>query len=301
MNSCVLKVLPFFALAGSFASGFASPLGSRLLSLVPPGCEIVAGFENISDPARSGRLLLTTHNNRMDLDDWQALAGVDHNRIFNEIIEASTASSGGVLTEHLLLVAGHFEGERIFRSAEQNGSERIGQLGHPALAVKPFAREKNEMTDLRWLVIIDNRIALFGSPTLIQRALQRYGNHYVPDPILEERLSQLRSDVTSWNVLVLSRMPFKDILFAQPDSPWAHLLEDADLVMVGTHFGRKVRWISPSTPGAAGNRATLPARPHSSRVSLPGRPPLKSIRTVRFCHRSRVWRWKRSACQAQLS
>ena len=73
------KLLFTLALTTVFAgSGFASPLNSKLLSLVPPGAEIVAGFENYPALHGHGQLLLTTHNNRLVLDDWQALAGVDN-------------------------------------------------------------------------------------------------------------------------------------------------------------------------------------------------------------------------------
>src|SRR4051812_22550434 len=79
-------------------TGFASPLSSRLLPLVPPGAEIVAGFENHRDSNSRGRLLLTTHNNRLDLDDWQSLTGVDSKRVFDEVVEVAAAPSGGALS-----------------------------------------------------------------------------------------------------------------------------------------------------------------------------------------------------------
>jgi len=77
MRPLVLKGFFTVALTAFFAgSGLASPLSSKLLPLVPSGAEIVAGFENHPTPDSHGRLLLTTHNNRLDLDDWQALTGL---------------------------------------------------------------------------------------------------------------------------------------------------------------------------------------------------------------------------------
>ena len=76
MRPLVLKGLIAVALTGIFAGyGFASPLSGSLLSLVPAGAQIVAGFDNRPGPSGHGRLLLTTHNNRLDLDDWQAVDG----------------------------------------------------------------------------------------------------------------------------------------------------------------------------------------------------------------------------------
>lgn len=229
-------------LTSAFATpGFASPLGSRLLPLVPPGAEIVAGFQNPHDPTLAGHLLLTTHSNRLDLDDWQALTGVDNKRIFDEAIEVAASPSGGILTEHLLLVGGLFDRERIYAAAEQNGAERTEYQGQPVLLIKPFAREAGDMQVTRWLVILDNRTGIFGTPFMVQKTLIRYANHAVPDSILEERLSQLRPDVGSWNVLVPSPKATRNIRFRQPQSAWARLQEDSEVLMVGARFGPRIR------------------------------------------------------------
>ena len=227
----------------AFWAGFAlaSPLSSKLLPLVPAGAEIVAGFENHPSPYAHGRLLLTTHNNRLDLDDWQALAGVDNNRIFDEIIEVAASPATGHLSEHLLLVAGRFDRERIFRSAELNGAGSTEIEGQRILLIQPFARERGDMLDTRWLVILDNHIGILGTPWLVEQALRRYANHSVPDSVLEERLTLLRPDVTSWNVIVESPRTVKSINFAQQNSPWAQLQQDADVLMVGARFGANIR------------------------------------------------------------
>jgi len=222
-------------------SGFASPLNSKLLSLVPPGVEIVAGFENHPAGNRPGRLLLVTHNDRLDLDDWQALAGVDSKRRIDEVIEVAAASSTGRLTEHLLLVAGSFDKERIFNAAELNGAERTGYQGESVMLIKPFAREQAEMLDTRWLVILNNRIAMLGTESMVQRALYRYATHPDIDMPLMERLSQLRPDVTSWNVLLVSAMANGNLIIKQKDCPLTRLLEGAEVLMVGARFGPKVR------------------------------------------------------------
>jgi hypothetical protein len=227
------------ALAAGAVVGSASPASFKLVPLVPEGCEVVAGFENGHDPYSSGRLLLTTHNNRLDLDDWQALAGVDNQRAFDEIVEAAS-HSGGQLKEHLLLVAGHFDGERIYRSLERNGARTTRFDGLKIILIEPFARERGDMFETRWLVILNDQIAMFGTPAIVQNALGRYVNHAVPDPVLLERLSQLRPDITSWNVLVAPPMA-RNTNFARTHGAWARLMEDTELLMVGARFGPKIR------------------------------------------------------------
>src|SRR5579864_8655459 len=154
--------------------GLASPLNSKLLPLVPGGAEIVAGFENHSGPGHHGRLLLTTHNNRVDLDDWQALTGADSRRVYEEVIEVAASNVEGRLAEHLLLVAGRFDRERIFHSLQENGAKSTEYQEQPILLIAPFSRERGDMLDTRWLVILDNRIGMLGTPALVQQALRRY-------------------------------------------------------------------------------------------------------------------------------
>jgi hypothetical protein len=241
------KGLSVVALASIFAgSGYGSPLSSRLLPLVPPGAEIVAGFENRPSPDAHGRLLLTTHNNRLDLEDFQSLTGVDSKRVFEEVIEVAASPTGEFLSEHMLLVAGRFDRERIFGSMQLNGARNMNFLGERVLIVDPLSRERGDMLDTRWFLILDNRTAIFGTPWLVEKAVRRNAQHAVADAVLEGRLSLLRRDVTSWNILVGSGSRQKNIKFRQAYTEWAQLQEDADVLMVAARFGSKVRvdfWI----------------------------------------------------------
>ncbi len=242
MRPVVLKGFLTVALTAFFSgSGWASPLSSPLLALVPPGSQVVAGFDNHPGPHLHGRLLLTTHNNRLDLDDWQALTGADTRRVFDEVVEVAAAPDGTALSEHLLIVAGRFDRERIFGSLKENGAETLEYGGIEIVLVKPLARERGDMLDDRWLAILDNRTGLFGTPWLVQQALRRAADHAVPDSILEERLSLLRRDVTSWNVLAGSPTSAENVTFMQPRGAWAQLQQDADVLMVAARFGTKIR------------------------------------------------------------
>lgn len=234
----------FFAVASAAAfalSASASSWNHPLLALVPPGSQVVAGFENHSAPHAHGRLLLTTHNNRLDLDDWQSLTGVDSKRIFEQVIEVASAPDGKDLSEHVLLVAGRFDRHRIFRSLTENGALTMAYQGIEIVVVKPLARERGDMLDDRWLAILDDRTGIFGTPWLVQQALRRSAAHALPDPILEERLSLLRRDVTSWNILLSSPDTARNVSFRQPHSAWAQLQQDADVMTVAARFGPKIR------------------------------------------------------------
>ena len=218
----------------------ASPTSSKLLYLVPPGAQIVAGFENYHDEHHHGQLLLTTRNNRLDLADWQAMAGVDHRRAFQEIIEVASSERGGHLPEHLLLVAGRFDRDTIFHSLLINGATEREYQGHTVILVEPFAREKGIVIGTRWLIILDDSVALFGTPGIVIGALNRFARHADVDMVLRERLSQLPRDVSSWNVLSSLPGARTEYTTAQPASPWSRFLDGAEVLIVGARFGEKI-------------------------------------------------------------
>lgn len=220
-------------------SSFGSPLNNRLLALVPPGSDVVVAFENHLNA--HGQLLLATRADRLDLQDWQALTGVDSKRVFDEVVEAAASPFGGGLSEHVVLIEGHFDKEVIFKSAEAGGAQRSICEGETVMAIKPFAREQGDMVDTRWLAILNNRIGIFGTQWMVEQALKRYASHADIDMPLMERLSQLRSDVTSWSVLVAPRDTSRTYQVAQVSSPWTRFMEDAEVLMVGVRFSSKVR------------------------------------------------------------
>ena len=241
MGSVCKPIYALVLLVGSAIPSLASPLNSKLLSLVPSGVGIAAGFENYADPHRHGQMLLSMHSNRLDLADWLSISGVDTKRSLDEGIEIASASEeGGLLTEHLLLVVGKFDRSRIFRSVELNGAQRSESAGEPVMIIQPFTREKEEMQDVRWLLILDNRIGMLGTPFLVKQALLRYHTHADADQDLVEKLSQLPHDVSSWNVLVCPAAERPNI-YMHAGSRWSGLVENSDVLMVGTRFGSKIR------------------------------------------------------------
>ena len=230
---CIAFVLISVAVRGS-----ASPVASKLLALVPERAQIVAGIEDPHNPESKGRLLLVTHSSNLDFNDWIALTGVDPHRQTDEVIEVAASSTEGELHEHLLLVAGQFDRERIFHAALQNGASMAEYHGQALLVVEPFVRERQQISASRWMAVLDDHTTIFGSPALVRQALDRYLNRLEPDPPLLKRLSRLHADVNSWNVLVMSApMLARHVAPGQLHAAWTHILDGADELTIGIHYG----------------------------------------------------------------
>jgi hypothetical protein len=226
------------------AHAFAgSPAKDRLLRLVPVNADIVAGIEDPHHNDQSGRLLIVTHNDDADLRDWIALAGlVDERQQVDKLIEAAASSPRGELSEHLLLVGGSFHGGATLQAAASAGGVRRGYKGITIVELKPSAREQQETRDTRWLAMLDDNTALFGSPVMVQKALDRYLSSAPADAQLVKRMSGLRPDVNCWSILTMpGRMMAAHVLPSVLDEASAALLRRVTSLSISVHYGSKDR------------------------------------------------------------
>jgi hypothetical protein len=244
MSSPARKSVYGFVLAASLATvnASASPTDSPLLHLVPSGAELVAGIADPGTPITGGRLLIVTVNNNRDLDDCLALLGVNDERTIEEVVTVASSSGQGDLNDHLLLAAGHFDSVRIFRAAIENGATRTMYDGTGLVVVRPFTREQQQMSQVRWLAILNERTLVFGVPSLVAKALDRHHRRDPTDPDLLQHLGQLHSDVNSWSVIAMAPERLNEHLapYALPQS-WTSIFKDANEVVVGIHYGHVAR------------------------------------------------------------
>ena len=229
----------------------ASPPGGdpRLLSLVPPGAEIVAGLtwgQQLS-------YMVLTRTNTADLADLESISGVDPTRVIWCALVVAASGSRGFLSEHSLIVSGHFDFRHIFKAAVQNGAVESEYRGISFLSIPPLKRDEGISNDVRWLAVIDSQIVVFGSVLMVQEELTRYLARSAADVSLIERFSRLRSSDQSWFVLnsaahrnenIRRTLASLDPVLGQPDHA------DHELIL-GIHFGRRVDIEYEETPRSA--------------------------------------------------
>jgi hypothetical protein len=247
----------------------SSPAEDRLLRLVPANAEIVAGIEDPHHRDQSGRLLIVTHSNNVDLEDWRTLAGVDDRQEVDKLIQVALSSPRGALSEHLLLLQGSFNGRFILDSAERNGGVPSSYQGVRVVILAPFARERQEMPDTRWLAIAGDGTVIFGTPAPVKSALERYVSQSGADGHLIQRLRDLKPDVNCWSMLTMPGAVLTSHLRAGVlDETGSTLLRR---VAVGVHYGSKERvdfaFSADSPQVATALAASLGAQPHLLQVA----------------------------------
>jgi hypothetical protein len=253
-NVLLTALVPFLAVAVTSA---VTP-DSRLLPLVPPGAQFVAGMSASSAPSQPASYLVATRNNTVDFRDFISLSGVDDSRIIRQLVMVAAADDKGMLTQHSLLASGHFDQARIFKGAVENGADVSEFKGIPVLVLQPLERDHSTFNDVRWLAVIESDIAVFGTVTMVRQELDRHLAHSVADPALMQKLARLRRDDATWCVLAAFVHNYEtrralgslDPMLADP----AH---DGDAFQFGIHFGRQVEFEYEITPAStAGTRIT---------------------------------------------
>ena len=194
LNLLLAGIVPFIAIA----TGVAVPLDQKLLSLVPPGVELVTGIASLKSPVPRGIVFLSTRYTRLDYNDFFALTGVDSSRRISQVLLTDSPSR---LDRHGLLAIGNFDQARIYKSATDGGAHLIDYRGFPVVRIEPFAREKAVSDQDRWLAILGTKILLFGAFDMVHQAIDRYLNGSTPDPALAHRIARLRHADATWSVL----------------------------------------------------------------------------------------------------
>jgi len=270
---CGRKGLPTmffpFILGGITAAASPDP---RLLSLVPPGAQLVAGISAPSIQEQPDNFVLMTHNNTVDMEDFFALTGADNERTIHQIVFVSATSTDGQLNEHSLLVSGHFDQLHVFKSAAEGGAAVADYRSVPILVIRPLARERGTLHDVRWLAILDSRVLVFGTIASTRLEVDRYLEHSRTDEALLRRLTHLRSRDQTWCVLSapvrnLSLPTWGREIYAVLDKlnpELADLVQSGDELEFGLHYGRRVEFEYELTSAST---AVKRVRPNSLRQS----------------------------------
>jgi hypothetical protein len=237
-----LPILFFPFIFVGMAAAAASP-DLKLLSLVPPGAQLVAGISAPSTQGQPDNFVLITHSNSVDLEDFYALSGADGTRIIHQIVFVAIAFNQGPLSEHSLLVSGHFDQPRLFRSAADGGAAVMSYRSIPVLEIQPFARERNTFNDARWLAVLDSNILVFGTIAATRLELDRYLGANPTDPSLSRHLAHLRSKDEIWCVLSApTRNDDIHRVLAALNPRLADLAQSGEAFEFGIHYGRRVEF-----------------------------------------------------------
>jgi hypothetical protein len=235
----ILAKLLFLFLSVEMLS--AAPPDSKLLSLVPPGTQLMAGVSNPTPAGKPESFLLMSPKNLIDRADFMSLAGVDDSKVIRQMIFVAGGDDVRGFKEHSILMSGHFDQARIFKAAIDNGAASNEYRGFQVLVQPPFERELGTFKDVRWLAVVDSNLALFGTKVSVQQELDRYLARSIGDPSLMQKVARLRRDDATWSVLATFKCSDAiEHALGSLDPNLANLVHGGSPFQIGVHYGKKV-------------------------------------------------------------
>jgi hypothetical protein len=213
----------------------------KLIALVPPSAQLISGITALPHEPQPDRFVLLTHNNAVDLQDLLALYGADGSRTIQQVVFVAIADRDGELREHSLLVSGHFDQARIYKSASESGAILTRYRGIPVLETQPFVRERNSFNHVRWLAVLDSNVLVFGTIPTLRQELDRYSDHRAPDSSLINRLARLRSKDQTWTLLsAATRNAEVRGLLSTLDPELTEIVQSGRALEFGLHYSRRI-------------------------------------------------------------
>src|SRR5215469_12141974 len=225
----------------------------KLLGLVPRETQILCGIKPAPPGNRHGRFVLITPKNAKDMQDFRSLSGSDATRQIYEVLFASKSGDPGDPEEHSLLVSGHFDQARIYRSAIDGGGTSKDYRGFRVVAIKPFARNQDGMDEVRWLAVLDSSVLVLGTVASVMEELDQRLNPAAPDPRLMQMLGALRRDDDAWSVVLGAKNSgIREALTAL--SPDLAKLADAKVLRLGIRYAHSVEFEYAIDPSPASDK-----------------------------------------------
>lgn len=170
---------------------------SDLVRLIPADAPVLAGMHRTSQEQRRDTLWLATQNNADDLKQLVVLTD-DPARRIDQVVVSAWAADGNSLGSHLVVAQGRFS--LASAAATSAHPVKMSYAGVPVLVVDSA---RGAQPGARWLAVPQQDLALFGTPSAVQYALDRYRSGAAADSRLIARLRNAHAQDTAWSSIAL--------------------------------------------------------------------------------------------------
>ena len=193
-----IAILSPAAVAALLLAAAVCPAQDALARFIPPDAPVIAGMQSTGKDNAYDRLWLATAKNLVDLRDFISLTDADDSRRFDRVIVTASPDGNDPLGNHLLIAEGRFDSSAITQPNPQ------AVIALYRVRVLVFSQASGSDVQTRWLATLHNRIALFGSASVVQRALLRYQSGAAADTSVQARLARIPSNDVAWSSIALN-------------------------------------------------------------------------------------------------
>jgi hypothetical protein len=157
---------------------------------------VLAGLRRTPPGQGDNFLWLATKNNTGDLQQFVSITAGDPDRRFDQVIVADSLSDTHGPGRHLLLAKGKFNFAAISTTALGSGVRKSFYKGVPVLIL-------GQGRGPLWLAVPQSGVALLGSPSAVESALDRYLRPVAGDPFIVQRLRSISGHDAAWSSIML--------------------------------------------------------------------------------------------------
>jgi hypothetical protein len=225
-------------LASAFVTTLAAAAtDAKLVSLLDPQTRVIAGLNGTAVKASPFGQYLLSQSAKADLSHFIASTGFDPRTNLQQVLFGSAGDANN--SQRVLLVKGTFVPVQVLAFAVKKGATTSSYRGI-SVAEFPVSQGKNgKPHPARWLTFLSSTRAAFGTPELVQHAIDRYVDNTGADAGIASRIAAARGKYDAWYV---STVPGPEVALSLPQSSnelsglAATALQSVQSEMVGVKF-----------------------------------------------------------------
>jgi hypothetical protein len=236
----MMRRLVLLSLASAlFTTLAAAATDAKLVSLLDPQTRVIAGLNGTAVKASPFGQYLLSQSAKADLSHFIASTGFDPRTNLQQVLFGSAGDANN--SQRILLVKGTFVPAQVLTYGIKKGATASSYRGIN-VAEFPASQGKNgKPQPARWLAFLGSTRAAFGTPQLVQRAIDRYVDNTAADAGVASRIAAASGKYDAWYV---STVPGPEVALSLPQSSneltglAATALQSVQSEMVGVKFSQ---------------------------------------------------------------
>ena len=201
-----------------FASAFFTTLAvaatdAKLVSMLDPQTRVIAGLNATAVKASPFGQYLLSQSAKADLSNFVASTGFNPRTNLQQVLFGATGDANN--SQRILLVKGTFVPAQVLAFAAKKGATASSYHGITVAEFPAFQGKNGKPHGARWLAFLSSTRAAFGSPELVQHAIDRYVDNTAADAGVASRIAAAAGNYDAWYV---STVPGPEIALSLPQS-----------------------------------------------------------------------------------
>jgi hypothetical protein len=217
----------------------AAATDPKLVSMLDPQTRVIAGLNGTAVKASPFGQYLLSQSAKADLSHFVASTGFDPRTNLQQVLFGSAGDANN--SQRVLLVKGTFVPAQVLAFAVKKGATASSYHGISVAEFPAFQGKNGKPHPARWLAFLSSTRAAFGTPELVQHAIDRYVDNTAADAGIASRIAAASGKYDAWYV---STVPGPEVALSLPQSSnelsglAANALQSVQSEMAGVKFAQ---------------------------------------------------------------